>query len=276
MDAHGHRSITSLSEIGQLNLQSGIIGVRDFSLDAWRITPLARRVSPGIYPIEVLQVFDRIAAIRINLGHSQHPARWTAGSTVRGKHIVPVDLGTASVFDMKSYISMTSETKDRIFQEHNLASSSRSSACMVSMANNHDGVVVTSGESESGYAVYWGVDDDDRPVSLVVDFLVLADFKFDRLTEVWSLEQLGQPILSPDLASRGLAVRVDHTDEDQIVVTVDGSEALVGVRMLGSEGSEPLVPNGVIRTGKQRRYTFTGHLLDLSEIEFSIPNGYSN
>lgn len=276
VDSYGHRSHTVRTTVGELNLQSGIVGVRDFSLDAWRITPLARRVQPGSYPVEVVEVSDRVVAIGISLSPDAAVAGWMAGATIRAKHIVPVDLGTASVFDMASYISMTNETKRRIFSEHRLAESGRPPACLVSMAHEDDGVVVTSGGSESGYAVYWGVDEMNQPISLVVDFLVLAEFQFERITEPWSLDQLGQPMLSPSLASRGLAVRVEHAGDDQITVTVDGKAELVKVRMLGSEGSEPLLSNGVVRSGKQRRHTFTGHLLDLSEIEFSIPAGYSN
>jgi hypothetical protein len=46
VDSCGHKAHTIRSTVDHLDLQSGIVGVRDFSLDAWRITPLARRVQP--------------------------------------------------------------------------------------------------------------------------------------------------------------------------------------------------------------------------------------
>jgi hypothetical protein len=46
VDSYRHKAHTVRSTVDHLDLQSGIVGVRDFSLDAWRITPLARRVQP--------------------------------------------------------------------------------------------------------------------------------------------------------------------------------------------------------------------------------------
>ena len=275
-DSYGGTALTTRRSLGHLNLTSGVIGVRDFALDAWRIAPLERRVNPGRYEVEVGEVFDRVTAIRVTFQPGVDVAAWKAAATIRGKHYSPVDLGTAAVFDMAAFINMTRSHKQQLFLDHNLGAASRPSACLVSMQDEHDGLVVASGSGDAGYPSYWGIDAAGQVVSLVVDFLVLAKFKNRTISEPWTLDLLGSEIISPTLATEGLSVKVTHSDIDQIVVAVSGSEQLVKVRLVDSSGAEPFIRNGVVRSGSTRHHTFTGHLLDLATIELAVPAGYSN
>jgi hypothetical protein len=53
--------------------------------------------------------------------------------------------------------------------------SQRPRSLMLSLVGTNDTVIADSGWGDGGYPVYWGVDENGKPVVLLVDFRLLAE-----------------------------------------------------------------------------------------------------
>lgn len=110
----------------------------------------------------------RVAAVRALLGPSR-PVRWQRALSVPGAgFVIGVDSGTAAIVDAAAYFSMS-------HREWAPASEACRScdAALVNDASGPIGVITRSGWGDGGYGVFWGLDDDDRPAQLVIDYGIL-------------------------------------------------------------------------------------------------------
>ncbi len=276
VDAYGQTHLTTIRRIGSLNLTSGVVGVRDFAMDPWRIAPLARRIKPGRYPVTVVEVLGQVAAIKVEIDPAATPASWFAAATIRNQHFAPVDLGAAAIFDVAGFIKMSAGHKQDLFSEHRIGTVGGPTACLVSMLEPDDALVVTSGSRDSGYPSYWGVDDGGQIVSLVVDFLVLARIHQHEVAINWNADLLGSPILSAELAQLGLSVTLIQNSEGEIVVAVVGNPDEIGVTLVAADGRPNFKSQMVVRSGNTRSHVFTGDIESLTTIHLAIYGGYSN
>lgn len=125
--------------LGKLTCASGVLTVLDLgSVDA-HFVPLARRITPETYAVEVATAAEMTVAVRLLLSEapavSWHPAEFTDGA-----HGVGVDAGNVAI--------LAGEVVDA--------------------------VMVSSGYGDGTYPCYWGLAADGSLTSLVVDFRVLA------------------------------------------------------------------------------------------------------
>lgn len=143
------------------------------SVDA-HFVPLARRILPGTYAVEVAAAADVTVALRLLLSEapavSWHPAEFTDGT-----HGVGVDAGNVALLDVGSLVECQAQRIEAVFQEH-VERLMETPGTMFGLTGEVvDAVMVSSGYGDGTYPCYWGLAADGSLTSLVVDFRVLAE-----------------------------------------------------------------------------------------------------
>lgn len=172
----GVRATADVKTLGQFHLRSGILGIVDLGYDLYEPEPLSQRVAPGIYPVEVVSVAGRVAGVRIRFDSSRVANRWYAAATLGGNGIYGVDAGNLAIVDMASLIQLNQLQKHTLFSDWALSTR----PALLSMSDVPDCVITSSGYGDGAYPAIWGFADDEQPVSLYIDFLVLVSQSADE------------------------------------------------------------------------------------------------
>ncbi len=159
--------------LGTLEAATGILVVGDLGYDAMTLAPLAQRVTPGRYPVDVSIAFKRVAALRVKLSN-EPVAAWRPADMGDGGHVVGVDAANVAICDVSALMHITARQKEKQFEKF-AALDDVASATMLSLARTHDTVIASSGYGDGAYPVYWGVDASGNPAVLLVDMLVLSE-----------------------------------------------------------------------------------------------------
>ncbi|WP_427886933.1 DUF4241 domain-containing protein [Kribbella sp. GL6] len=172
----------AVHQLGGITCASGVLTVRDFGYLDFDLEPLAQRIPPGTYPVEVATVAGTNVALRLRL--SDLPAAtWHPAPRTNGSHIVGVDYGNVAFLDLANLVRCDAQYADELFL---LQSEKANPGTTFSLLGEVvDGAMVTSGYGDGGYPCYWGVAADGSRVALVVDFLVLTEDRQVVLTAPW-------------------------------------------------------------------------------------------
>lgn len=188
--------------LGAVTVQSGVVAVRDFGYHKYELEPLARRIQPGTYRVEVATVGPHNAALRLLLS-DQPVTEWHQASITTGSSIVGVDAGNVTIHDLAPLVAKEAQHVDTLFEDQATGLYPGPGVVFSIGGDVDDAVMVTSGYGDGGYPCYWGLAADGSLASLVVDFLVLAeDYKV--------------------VATATLAPGHHRTDAGDLDVTADG------------------------------------------------------
>jgi voltage-gated potassium channel Kch len=214
--------------LGKLTCASGVLTVLDLgSIDA-HVVPLARRITPGTYAVEVATAADVTVAVRLLLSEapavSWHPAEFTNGT-----HGVGVDAGNVALVDVGSLVECEAQHIEAIFQEHveRLMETPGTMFCLTGEVV--DAVMVTSGYGDGTYPCYWGLAADGSLTSFVVDFRVLAE----NILRTSRVPFQPGPVSTPELTGHELQI----TANDGSFVVSSSGEAITGLRVLAPDGA---------------------------------------
>ena len=176
---HLGEGVVTLEKIGSLRTKSGIIGILDLGYDIYDFEPLERKIKPGEYPVETVTIHDRVAGIRVKLSDSELPVKWYAANTPSGNGVYGVDAGNLAILDVASLMVGKRIAKEKVFDEWCLSGKPE----LVSITDNNDCVISSSGFGDGAYPAYWGFDDRGEVVSLYIDFMILVKENEDGLYE---------------------------------------------------------------------------------------------
>ncbi|WP_309106297.1 DUF4241 domain-containing protein [Arthrobacter sp.] len=161
-------------QLGELTCASGVLAVLDFGFVDAHFVPLARRITPGTYTIEVATVAGMTVAVRLLL--SEAPAvTWHRAEFTDGTCNVGVDAGNVALLDVGSLVMCQAQRVNAMFQEHVERLMDTPGTMFSLLGEATDAVMVTSGYGDGAYPCYWGLAADGNLTSLVVDFHVLAE-----------------------------------------------------------------------------------------------------
>jgi hypothetical protein len=223
----GNPAQLEVVHLGELTCASGVLAVLDLGFVDARFAPLARRIMPGTYAVDVATVAEMTVAVRLRLSEapavSWHPAEFTDGMEGVG-----VDAGNVAILDAGSLVGCQAQHIEELFQEQ-AALLVGTPGTMFGLAGEvTDAAVVSSGYGDGMYPCYWGVAADGSLASLIVDFRVLAE---DILRTSRVPFQSG-PVRTPELA--GLELQI-ATDDGSFVIS-SKAERVTGLRVLAPDG----------------------------------------
>jgi hypothetical protein len=167
---HLDEGTPKLDEIGKLQVSSGILGILDFGYDIYDFEPLHKKVNPGEYPVETVTIHDRVAGIRVRFSKDKAPVKWYAANTANGNGVYGVDAGNLAIFDVEKLLNLSRIEKERLFGEWCLSGQPQ----LLSLTDQNDCVITSSGFGDGAYPAFWGVDEKDQIVSLYIDFMILV------------------------------------------------------------------------------------------------------
>jgi hypothetical protein len=214
--------------LGDITLASGVVCVRDFGYGDYALEPLARRVPPGTYPVEVSRADHTNIALRVRL--SEAPAvAWHRADRTSGSNVVGVDYANVSITDLASLVSCEAQHVEELYERHVYALVERPGTVLALQGEVVDAVVAMSGYGDGGYPCYWGTTADAELAELVVDFVVLAEDLRRVVTVPWAC--------GPVDAS-GLEERALHVDSrDGGFVLSHNGKGIRRLRVLAPSGS---------------------------------------
>ena len=157
--------------VGALNVTTGILAVGDLAYGAHVLSPVGQRVPPGNYAAEAATAFGRNLAVRVRFS-AQEVVKWHPADMGDGGHVVGVDAGNVAIMDVAAIMTLNARDKERTLERYTEACQ-RPRSLMLSLVGTNDTVIADSGWGDGSYPVYWGVDANDKPVVLLVDFRLL-------------------------------------------------------------------------------------------------------
>ncbi|MFJ5862089.1 DUF4241 domain-containing protein [Pseudarthrobacter sp. NPDC092439] len=222
----GKQAPIEARHLGKLTCASGVLAVLDLGFADARFAPLARRIVPGAYPVEVATVSEATVAVRLLLSEapavSWHPAEFTDGTRSVG-----VDVGSVALLDAGSLVQCQAQRMEELLQDHAALLKGTPGAMFGLTGEATDAVMVSSGDG--AYPCYWGVAADGGLASLFVDFRVLAE-DIVRTTRVPF--QPG-PVSSPELAGLELQITASGT----VFVITSRGEDVTALRVVAPDGT---------------------------------------
>lgn len=159
--------------VGTLNVTTGALAVGDLAYGAYTLSPVGQRVPPGNYAAEAATAFGRNLAVRVRFS-DQKVVRWHPADMEDGGHVVGVDAGNVAIMDVAAIMTLNARDKERTLERYTEACQ-RPRSLMLSLVGTNDTVIADSGWGDGSYPVYWGVDESDQPVVLLVDFRLLPE-----------------------------------------------------------------------------------------------------
>lgn len=184
-DDDGRTITTTVREVGKLRLTSGRVVTCDPLLGSSGLTPLARTVPPGQYPVVLSVVRGRVACAMLRFRKSR-PVRWEL-ATRPGQDLAKlgpgriftysVDSGIGSFLDADQ-IPHLGKLLDGVLIDSRAESATDSLAGewgerVLNDATGGNLIAFHSGWGDGGYGSYWGLNSAGDPVSLVTDFRLL-------------------------------------------------------------------------------------------------------
>ncbi|QPL05339.1 MULTISPECIES: DUF805 domain-containing protein [Actinomyces] len=163
---------TELRDLGSFP-HGDLLAVGDAGYIDHMVYVCAMPVEPGHARAQALLAHftasTRVAAVRAVL--SSAPAvTWKQALSVPGSgYAVGVDSGSAAILDAAAYLGQTYRQ-----WHHGWDSWLEHDAALFDAGAGPIGVITRSGWGDGTYGVYWGLDQDERPVQLVIDYGVLA------------------------------------------------------------------------------------------------------
>ena len=170
---------------GAVSVESGTVGVFDFGWGGDMFRPLQRSVPIGSYEIQIA-VADfngadsRNSAARMLIGDPDSVSRWVTAETVEEPgHVVDVDYGNVAIFDATDYLELKARKLERLYQQYldlrfdDSTAGKKHVHLQFGKKTASNCIVMDSGMGDGGYPAYWGLDDADNPVVLLVDFLLI-------------------------------------------------------------------------------------------------------
>lgn len=174
----GKTSVIEVKRLGLLNVSTGVIVAGDLGYGSYTLSPLAQRIPPGEYPVDLAVGFGRAAALRLKI--SDHEVKqWHPADMANGGHVVGVDAGNVSFSDASALLTVKSRDKERAFERFAEASD-KPLARMLSLVKANDVAISESGFGDGGYPLYWGIDAAGKPAVLIVDYFVLTSVPKDE------------------------------------------------------------------------------------------------
>lgn len=214
--------------VGDLTSASGVLTVLDLGFVDAHFVPLARRIIPGTYPVEVATAADMTVAVRLRLSEapavSWHPAEFTNGTNGVG-----VDAGNVALLDAGALVKCQAQRVEQLFQERIGLLMEVPGTAFALDGGAEDVVMVSSGYGDGNYPCYWGVAADGSLTSLVVDFRVLAE----NILRTSRVPFQPGPVSTPELADHELQITADG---GQFVFSSRG-EDITGLRVLAPDGA---------------------------------------
>jgi hypothetical protein len=250
--------------LGKLTCSSGVLTVLDLGFVDAHFVPLARRIPPGTYAVEVARVAGMTVGVRLLLSEapaaSWHPAEFTDGT-----HAVGVDAGNVALLDVGSLVMCQAQRVEEMFKEH-VGRLLETPGTMFGLGGEVvDAVMVTSGYGDGAYPCYWGLAADGTLTSLVVDFQVLAE----NILRTSSVPFQPGLVSTPELAGHELQITANG---GQFVVSNRGED--LRFRVLAPDGELLVDGNhlGTFITGGTSSKTWTpdvppppGSVLEVTE-----------
>lgn len=207
---------------GKLRIASGSIGAYDFGWRGADFLPLSRRVPAGEHPVEIAVaegphprggIYGTTCAVRVLFQPNTEVARWAPAETVRSpktnhnpSHYVGVDSGMVTLVDADAMMSLEEQNQERHYESmvpRDVVKGASTRYWTTHLASTPDQapdcLCVHSGHGDGAYPCYWGLAADGSIASLVVDFLVLAEFHSETISIPWSSAQWSQVIDHPAL-----------------------------------------------------------------------------
>ncbi|MEM8984908.1 MAG: DUF4241 domain-containing protein, partial [Pseudomonadota bacterium] len=142
-----------------------------FAYTLRNVEPLHQKVTPGRYPIEVVTVKNRIAAIRVRFDTDQDPVQWHPANTPSGNGVYGVDAGNLAIFDAAGLSGLTNLNKEHAFDTF----VANNEPTVLTLTDDDDCVITSSGVGDGAYPAFWGFGENDTLVSLYLDFLLLVE-----------------------------------------------------------------------------------------------------
>ena len=180
----GDETVTpEVRSLGSLHTASGALVVRDLGYDSSSdLRPLARSISPGSYPVEIVVADRRVAAVRVVIANGGKASAWHPADMTSGGHVAGVDAGNIGIVDLGAMVALSARGLERSYQRNVVDATEQPLAHVFSIdssqqrdgATEGDAVVVQSGYGDGAYPVYWGVGERGEVTVLVVDFQVLT------------------------------------------------------------------------------------------------------
>jgi len=167
---HSGDGTTEVREIGKLQIRSGVVAIMDFGYNIYDLEPLHRKVTAGSYPVETVEIHDRVAGIRVRFSEDQCPARWYAAKTPTGNGVYGVDAGNLAIMDVEGLLELSHLKKEALYSDWAHTYQPQ----MLSMSSADDCVITSSGFGDGAYPAFWGVDENEQLVSLYIDFMILV------------------------------------------------------------------------------------------------------
>lgn len=103
--------------LGELTCASGVLTVLDLGFVDARFAPLARRITPGTYAVDVATAADMTVAVRLRLSEAP-PVSWHLAEFTDGTHSVGVDAGNVALLDAGSLVECEAQRITELFIEH--------------------------------------------------------------------------------------------------------------------------------------------------------------
>ncbi len=231
-----------VTDLGRIQLASGVIGAYDLGWPPERFRPLRQRVPSGDFPVEIAKAGGFVIAARIRFDSTREAGQWIPAFPLeQDSHDVGVDYGNVSFFDAGNFMSLRQRELERIYHETVEASANNqgSGAHWVRLVSKPpacpDCVMVDSGMGDGSYPCYWGMAEDGEVVSLVADFLMVAEFLSETITVPWSSSDLGKKVVHPKLRKSQIQLSLKYDPDGESGFEVIG-EHFERARLLNREG----------------------------------------
>lgn len=216
-DAMSAPAAVEIRRAGSISLPSGSLVVRDFSYSPEDARPLSLKVAPGEYEVEVAILENTIAAVRVLIDPSgQEPFFYRRAVTVDGdSSTIGVDAGNVCLCDARAFMSGTKRGHERDYNAWVNSTMRRTkrddiSSLKLNGSANPNAVVVGSGHGDGGYPAFWMFDTRGKPVALIVDFQIAAEFLTRKVRVQWTAGVSG--IVLDETKSGGPRVRISVDD----------------------------------------------------------------
>ena len=179
------RIVTSTREVGFLELPTGRLAIHDPGYE-FAPDPLDRDVPAGAHRVDLALRSWRnqdgavsppglIAAVRVALAPGRAERFVPVRSALRDRDLdIGVDSGLVAVFDRELFTALGGAALLDVIPDSSPASDAAGTAAEIVLTPVGPVFVCTAGMGDGGYRAWWGEDDGDDAVELIVDFGLLA------------------------------------------------------------------------------------------------------